>query len=80
MPEPKAGGGDHHRGAATPRVITARTVETAQPDSTGDPHHTTFPIESTVSDPLWPLVVVLGDIARRASRLSIEEAAESSSN
>lgn len=59
-------GGDHHRGAATPRMITARTVETARPDSTGVPHHTTPSVESMTSDPLWPLVTVLGDIARHA--------------
>lgn len=67
MPALKEGDGDPQRGAVTPHGITARTVETAQPDSTGDPHHTTSPIELIVSDPLWPLVVVLGDIARRAS-------------
>jgi len=36
--EPRAGGGDQHQGAATPRVIAARTDEAARPDASGGPH------------------------------------------
>ena len=80
MRDPQAGGGDHDRGAATPRVITARTVETARPDSTGESHHTTLYTESIVSDPLWRLVIVLGEIARRTSHHNADQATPSSSD
>ncbi len=61
----KAEGGDQIRGAATPRLIAARTVETAPPENTGGPHDTTSNEQRVTSDPLWPLVVMLGDIAQR---------------
>lgn len=71
--ESKAGGGDHHQGVSAPRVIAARTSEDAQP-LPGDPHLTTKSNDSTVTDALWPLVTVLGDIARRVSRHASEAA------
>ncbi len=61
----RAGGGDQTRGATTPRLIAARTVETAPPENTGGPHDTTSYDRPVTSDPLWPLIIVLGDIARR---------------
>ncbi len=71
--EPKAGGGDQHQGVSAPRVITARTSEDAQP-LPGDPHLTTTPDDWTATDPFWPLVTVLGDIARRVSQHASETA------
>lgn len=65
--EPRTGGGDRHQGVSAPRVIAARTSEDAQP-LPGDPHLTTTLDDSTATDPLWPLVTVLGDIARRVCR------------
>ena len=61
------GGGDRQGRGNAPKLATTQTVETARPENTGDSHNT---ISSTTitSDPLWPLVVVLGDIARRVSR------------
>lgn len=65
--DPRVGGGDQHQGVGAPRVIAARTSEDALP-LPGDPHLTTNPDRQAVTDPLWPLVTVLGDIARRVGR------------
>jgi len=66
----KVGGGDQRQGGATPHVIAARTVETAPPETTGGPHNTTFNEQRITTDPLWPLVIVLGDIVQRACKLT----------
>lgn len=64
--EPKAGGGDQHQGVSAPHVIAARTSGDALP-LPGDPHHNIPHDDQNSIDPLWPLVTVLGDIARRIS-------------
>lgn len=63
----RADGGDQHQGVSAPRVIAARTSEDALP-LPGYPHHTISPNLPIATDPLWPLLTVLGDIARRVSR------------
>ncbi len=68
-----SGGGDQHQGVGAPRVIAAQTSEDAQP-LPGDPHITTTQVDWTATDPLWPLVTVLGGIARRVSRHASEAA------
>jgi len=70
--ESRAGGGGQHQGVGAPRLTTARTSEDAQP-LPGDPHLTTTQDDRTATDPLWPLMTVLGDIARRVSRHARED-------
>lgn len=64
--DPRDGGGQR-QGVRAPCLTAARTSEDAQP-LPGNPHLTTTSDDSTATDPLWPLVTVLGDIARRVSR------------
>lgn len=70
--DPRAGGGGQHQGVRAPRVIAARTSEDALP-LPGDSHLTTSSNNPIATDPLWPLVTVLGDIARRVSQHANED-------
>lgn len=73
-PDPNECGGDPHQGAATPGVIAARTpVETDALPCPGIAHDTTSPDQLIATHVLWPLTVVLGEIARRISRRAREE-------
>ncbi len=73
-PDPNECGGDPHLGAATPSVIAARTpAETDALPCPGIAHDTTSLEDNIATDVLWPLTVVLGDIARRVSRRAREE-------
>jgi len=67
-------GGDPHQGAATPGVIAARTPAEADAlPSPGTAHDTTSAEHPIAANVLWPLTVVLGDIALRVSRRAQEE-------
>ena len=72
--EPRECGGDHHQGVAAPDVIAARTPAEADAlPCPGTAHDTTSPDQLITTHVLWPLTVVLGDIARRLSRRAREE-------
>ncbi len=72
--EPRVGGGDSHQGAATPGVIAARTPAEADAlPCPGTAHNTTSLDHAIETNVLWPLTVVLGDIALRVSRRAGEE-------
>ena len=67
-------GGDQHRGAATPQVIAARTpVETGALPCPGTAKDTAQSSPLITTHPLWPLVVTLGEIARRVSQRAHQE-------
>ena len=67
-------GGDLDVGAGTPAETAARTpAETGALPCPGTAHDTT-PLEHTkTTDVLWPLVVMLGDIAQRVTQRAREE-------
>ena len=64
---PDGCGGDPTAGAGTPAGTAARTPEDARP-LPGQPQGSTTEQLSVVTDPLWPLVATLGEIARRVSQ------------
>ncbi len=67
-PDPNECGGDPHQGAATPDVITARTPAEADALPCPGTAHNTTADHSIATNVLWPLTVILGNIARRVER------------
>ena len=69
---PNVCGGDPTAGAVTPAGTAARTPEDARP-LPGQPQGSTTEHQNVVTDPLWPLVTTLGEIAQRVSQRAREE-------